>query len=240
MWNETNTKYWDDISKTYEHLYNDNWSILEDKYIQEQLCKVIQDKDKILDLGCGLCLGYELVKHSFNSIEYTGVDISNNMVEKARTMNDKIKIIHSSMSCLKDVPDNSIDVVISIFTSFSFTDNIQKTISEIKRVLKKNGRIFISVLSKWSVRRILKMKFGKTEKYSTRKTKSNTHSFSWVFTTSTLKNIFKSNGFEIQNVTGYNSFVGLVQKNWIWKVNLFVSKIFPNLSHDLILTAKYK
>lgn len=239
-WNEINTKYWDEISNSYEDLYNDNWSKLEDRFIQNELCNIVKNKDSVLDLGCGLCLGYDLVREIYANINYTGVDISNSMVAKAKSKNKKIHVLNSSMSCLSSIADNSIDVVISINTSFSFTDSIQNTISEIKRVLKKNGKIFISVLSKWSFRRILKLKLGNTEKYSTRNTKANKHSYSWVFSTTTLKKVFSDNGFEIIDVKGYNSFVGLIQTNWTWRLNLLVSKIFPNLSHDLILTATYK
>lgn len=239
-WNETNTKYWDNISNSYESLYNDNWSVLEDKLIQNEICKIVKDKDKILDLGCGLCLGYELVIEKFKNIDYTGIDISKNMVEKAKNKYKKLKILHTSMSILNDIPDNSIDVIISINTSFSFTDNIQNTISEIKRVLKKNGKIFISVLSKWSIRRLLKLEFSDRENYSTRNTKKINHTNGWVFTKSTLQKLFIDNNFEVIDTIGYNSFVGLIQKKWTWRLNLIFSKFIPNLSHDLILTASKK
>ena len=239
-WNNINKNYWDQISPSYGDLYNDTWSKLEDRFIQNQLLKIVHNKDKVLDLGCGLCLGYDLICEKRADIDYTGVDISTKMIEKAKSKNQKIHVLNSTMSNLSAIADNSIDVVISINTSFSYTENIQKTISEIKRVLKKNGKIFISVISKNSFRRILNLKFGNMEKYSTRNTKANSHSYSWVFSTSMLNRVFKENGFEEIEVKGYNSFGGFFQTNWIWRLNLLLSKIFPNLSHDLILTATYK
>lgn len=238
-WTKVNEHYWDDVSNSYENLYTDKWSFLEDEFIQTELVRTITRKDKVLDLGCGLCLGYYLLKDKYSDIDYIGVDLSENMLKKAYKKNNSLKLINSKMSDLSKIPDKSIDVIISINTSFSFTDDISKTISEIKRVLKQNGRVFISVLSQWSLRRIVNGKFGNTERYSTRNASKQTHSFVWVFSKAALIKVFKTHGFNAINVQGYNALATLLPIERVWRINLYISQMFPNLSHDLILTAKY-
>ena len=238
-WLKNNESYWDVLAKDYSNLYDSDWSLLENNHIYKQLEFISKiDNCNILDLGCGAGLGYVLCKKAQPNIHYTGIDISDRMLKSAHFEHQKIKLIQSSMSDLSMIESNTIDVVISIFTAFSFTDDVHLTLSEIIRVLKPGGKFFISVLSKFSLRRICRLKNGKLEKYRTRGSKIEQFSYGWVFSVKELQKVFRSNQFNISEITGYNIFAGfsyLEKKEKFWKANIFFSNVFTNLSHEIII-----
>jgi ubiquinone/menaquinone biosynthesis C-methylase UbiE len=94
----------------------------------------------ILDIGCGT--GTSLSKIDTAEVEKVGLDISVEMIKKA-----KEKLCGTSELCVADseaLPwrSDSFDVVISTF-SFHHYENPQKILSEMQRIIKKNGRIII-------------------------------------------------------------------------------------------------
>jgi len=242
-WTENNNSYWSEVAKKYNESYNDSWSILENHYIGSKLKFVGTLFDfKILDLGCGTGLGYLLCISSNPNIQYTGVDISSEMLNILNQKYKNVTTFNSSMSDLSKISSNSYDAVISIFTAFSYTDNIENTVSEVSRVIKDEGTILISVISRFSIRRILKLDFTKKEKYKTRGIESNGFSYSRVFSKSDLADLFK-NDFENIEIIGYNALGGIPffsKYPILWSLNLQISKLFPNFSHELIIKATKK
>ena len=97
----------------------------------------------ILDIGCGngKYLNYR------NDLYMKGIDISINLVKICN--NKGFDVIKASMTNIP-FPDNSFDGIICI-ASYHHLDNDldrQKTLNEIYRVLKDDGRVLIEVWSK--------------------------------------------------------------------------------------------
>lgn len=238
-WLKVNSIYWDEASRIYDSLYQTGWSRLENSFVKERLNKFLKNKKgNILDLGFGLGLGYEFILEN-QRFEYFGIDISRGMLEKCLKKYPKLNLSSGHMSDLSKYEDGQFDVIISIFSSFSYTDEIEHTLEEIKRVLRPNGVVFISVISRFSLRRLLKFQTEKFEKYKTRQTNLESYSNSWTFTKKELIFLFENAGFEDIKVTGLNSFASIFEFSLLWKLGRFISIIFPNLSHELILTAKF-
>lgn len=242
-WTGHNKDYWDGVAKKYSDSYNDIWSKLENEFIAGRLAFIGLAKGvRVLDLGCGTGLGFHLASLSNPEIEYTGIDIS---IQMLRVLNEKypnVKTYHSTMSDLGVFSSQTFDCIISVFTAFSYSDNVPKTISEMVRILKTDGKIIISVISRFSLRRILKLKFSNKEKYKSRGISSNGFSNSWVFSKKEILSLLKSEFMDIE-IIGYNPFGGIpiISKYpKLWKLNLFIAKIFPNLSHELIISATKK
>ena len=113
----------------------------------------ITSGEKILDLGCGdgkQCFGLKnYLKKNFseNFIEITGIDEHENLIKIARTKNKKtknnIKFNLASFDKKLLFPEKFFDLVISCFAIY-YAENIEKTLLEIKRVLKPDGRIFFT------------------------------------------------------------------------------------------------
>lgn len=122
--------YYNKIAEGYDELYKD-----------EQLHKLqiikdnIEVKGKLLDVGCGTGIAYE-----FFNVDYTGIDPSEELLKQCKGK--------SVLGKAEELPfeNESFDVVIAV-TSLHHCD-LDKAVSEIKRVVKKNGVIVISFLKK--------------------------------------------------------------------------------------------
>jgi len=103
---------------------------------------------RILDLGCGT--GRHVIylsKRGFDvyafDVSKTGVSYTKKWLKKDKL---KAKVIVHSMSKKFPYPDNFFDAVISVqVIHHNRLKIVRKTIKEIKRVLRKNGIIFIVV-----------------------------------------------------------------------------------------------
>lgn len=107
-----------------------------------------QNGDKIIDLGCGAGQFYEFLKDK--KINYSGIDISEKLIEIARK---KYKDANFKVADAMNLPfpDNYFDKVYAIallhnIPSIKFRE---KVIKEIKRVLKKDGMLFLTAWNLW-------------------------------------------------------------------------------------------
>ena len=125
---------------------------LKDKncYIREKYFEVhkevlqfadLKDWDSVLDIGIGTGLLEERIQ---SRVKMFGIDISLKMMEK---VNDKNLLMAGlKVGSFNDIPfkDKMFDVVLSCFAFHHLTDNEkERSIPEMKRVLKKDGRIVI-------------------------------------------------------------------------------------------------
>jgi len=102
-------------------------------------------KGKILDLGCGT--GRNMVEKK--GIEWYGVDFSQKMVDavKKRTGNENIQ---KFQAWELPFPENFFDYALYVATLHCIPEENKrkKSLEELKRVLKKNGRALITVWDK--------------------------------------------------------------------------------------------
>lgn len=113
------------------------------------LCE-INENSKILEIGCGTGFNSVQIAKKYGC-EIIGIDISENMIDKARervikeNLTEKIKFEVGNAYDLQ-FEDKEFDVIITIFVS-QFLD-LQKAFIEFKRVLKDEGRIGINEMGK--------------------------------------------------------------------------------------------
>jgi len=124
--------YYDSISKGYDELY------MEEQFKKfHNLRHLLPKKGLILDIGCGT--GF-ITKQLENAI---GIDYSIGMLKLCPK---NLRLICADMANLP-FKDNSFDCVFSL-TALQDSKDVKKAIDEIKRVLKPNGKIILSVLNK--------------------------------------------------------------------------------------------
>ncbi|MGN1401362.1 MAG: class I SAM-dependent methyltransferase [Bacillus sp. (in: firmicutes)] len=114
--------------------------------------------EAVLEVGIGNGSTLERVLRTADVVSVCGVDISASMIKEAgkRLRSDKEEgrvtlkegDIHS-LPC----EDSSFDKVFSVHTIY-FWDDIQKGISEIHRVLKPNGKLFLSITDSGQLERM--------------------------------------------------------------------------------------
>lgn len=99
---------------------------------------------KVLDIGCGS--GHSLQYMSKrNAGELWGIDLSKKQIDAAKLVlddcNSPVSLFESPMEENPGVPENYFDIVYSIF-ALGWTTNLDKTIANISKYLKKDG-VFI-------------------------------------------------------------------------------------------------
>lgn len=138
-------------------------------------------KGKTLDLGCGNGNVTSLLKNSI------GLDLSFELLNKSRIKSSNLFI----QGRCENTPfkDKSFDNVLLIAVLHSLKDeNRAECLREINRILKKNGKLFLSVWCKYKpgVRYI---KWGKVKRYY------------YFFKEKELKDLLTSSGFKILKFT---------------------------------------
>lgn len=144
----TNTNL--NLSEKSKNYYEENdiyeiFSIAEDypNKIYEFLLPQIKGK-VVLDLGCGT--GKFMQKFYKETTKYYGLDLSKEQLKIAR---EKIEANNVELFCCSaeniPLPDNSVDVIIStwVLGTILEIDRRNKVLDEMKRVLKKDGSIYL-------------------------------------------------------------------------------------------------
>ncbi|MBX3045128.1 MAG: methyltransferase domain-containing protein [Candidatus Kapabacteria bacterium] len=138
------TNPYDSIAEIYDSMYYYPVHKLEDEYIKEMILTHSINLGKTLDLGCGTAKILE--KICFD--DYTGIDISENMITKSKNNSSNSKFLKQDMADLFSFEENQFDNVISLFGSFSYTNEVENTIKGIKHVLKPGGKFLIMAYGK--------------------------------------------------------------------------------------------
>ena len=128
-------KYWDSVSEKKEFT---------SPLILENLAKYIKKDSRILDVGCGYGRTLdELYQNGYRNL--VGIDFSSGMIERGKRQfpyldlqikkNDKIAL-----------PDASVDAVIlfAVLTCIRTNEEQEQLVSEIKRVLKPQGILYVN------------------------------------------------------------------------------------------------
>lgn len=138
------------LSEKSKNYYEENdiyeiFSIAEDypNKIYEYLLPKIKGKI-VLDLGCGT--GKFMQKFYNETTKYYGLDLSNEQlnIAKMKINSNDVEFICCSAEDIP-LPDNSIDVIIStwVLGTILEIDRRNKVLDEMKRVLKKDGNIYL-------------------------------------------------------------------------------------------------
>src|SRR3989338_4085116 len=117
----------------------------EAEYVYQEL----RSCQKILDVGCGI----GTFEQRLASLDITGLDHSEEMLEEARKRSDKTFVLGTAESL--DFDDSTFDAVFYVAT-LEFVTDYQKAIQEAYRVTKPNGKLFDNQLQTlmWLHRRL--------------------------------------------------------------------------------------
>ncbi|HEX6222918.1 MAG TPA: class I SAM-dependent methyltransferase [Chryseolinea sp.] len=93
----------------------------------------------VLEVGSGRGGGAKHIASTLKPASYIGMDLAQNAVDLANKLHNvpNLKFIQGSAEAIP-LPDNSIDVVLNVESCHAY-GNVEKFISEVKRVLKPEG-----------------------------------------------------------------------------------------------------
>ena len=136
-------KYTSDSSKSYSELSSKQLS----DYLIFRDLPAIANKyisgDRVLDYGCGTGRSSRLL--SERGYEVAAVDVSKEMLRKAREVSDKEKYVYITSGVIP-AKDGEFDAVVSTLTFFEIPtlDEMQQIVDEMARVLKDNGIVIMA------------------------------------------------------------------------------------------------
>ena len=107
---------------------------------------LLKSNDKILEIGCGI--GTVVFELSGNGHDITGIDISGEAIDYGRKKYDNIRLEVQAAETLP-YKDDSFEVVLS-FDLFEHIAEIDKHISEVRRVLRPGGYYLFQTPNRYS------------------------------------------------------------------------------------------
>ena len=115
-----------------------------------QICEIIRPGDTVIDLGCGPATQLAMVARLNPHTRFIGIDLSPDMLGRAHNYIAEqelgnVEFRTEDISQLTSLHDQSVDAVISTVALHHLPDigTLEKTFSEIRRVLKPNGGVYI-------------------------------------------------------------------------------------------------
>ena len=118
------------------------------KEIGRELSKKIIDNDDvatILDVGMGTGWLTNRVQFYLPDSKMIGLDFAPGMTTMAKTKWPHLNIIQGNANCLP-IDDDQMSLVISNL-AYQWADNLHQAFCEVKRVLKPNGKMFITMFA---------------------------------------------------------------------------------------------
>jgi ubiquinone/menaquinone biosynthesis C-methylase UbiE len=175
----------------------------------EELKKYMKGGEKILDLGCGNGRLFELFKN--RNVKYTGVDTSVEFIERAKEKYGDYFVVADAFNL--PFSDNSFDSIwaIAFFHHIPSKHLRLKILKEIKRVLKKDGKIiatcwnfyqlhYLRILLKFTFRKLFGLSRLDFKDVLLSPKKLKIQRYYHAFTKKELKKLFQKAGFKIEEL----------------------------------------
>ena len=116
----------------------------------EQICDVIRAGDTVVDLGCGPATQLAMVAELNPDVRFIGVDLSAEMLEKARRHVDSlgltnVSFVVSDITNIERIADASVDAVMSTVALHHLPTaaHLDSAFSEVARILKPDGGFYL-------------------------------------------------------------------------------------------------
>lgn len=138
------------------HKYDQSW---DGKYCQQMYASILEKIRpfpflSVLDIGCGWGSMLAIIKEEYPHIAAAGLDLSEKMVDQAQMLLGADVVLRTGD--VEDIPwpDDSFDLLLCN-SSFHHYPDPQKSLQEMQRVLKPQGRLLIG--EPWWSRNIRKI-----------------------------------------------------------------------------------
>ena len=141
------TQFWDASVNLMDSKFASNVSSF---YAQELCSKIGLHQGKVLDIATGTGSIPFLLEKSNTELQITGVDFSEKMIERSIAKRQENSQINFQVMDGQDLKfeEETFDFVFTHF-GLMFYQDVEKGITEVKRVLKKGGRAGLSVWTEW-------------------------------------------------------------------------------------------
>lgn len=131
-------KTYNSIAKDFSNTRKSGWQEF------EEFLKYIKDNDSLVDLGCGNGRFYEFLKDK-RKVRYLGIDNSKKLLEEAKKLT-KAKFIEGDLLKIPvKTASTKVLACIAAFHHLPSRELREKSLKEMHRILKKNGKLLLTV-----------------------------------------------------------------------------------------------
>lgn len=237
-------RFWDRLAPTYDALYQDKWSLEEDRRLSLWLEQAFFDPtySEFLDIGCGTGLGLFLISQFKRSGEFVAVDASNEMLRQfeakvaGKEIGFNLSLLHARASTLeKSLGGRIFDSIIMLNCAASYLGPPSFTLQLASRTLKPGGRAFLSFLNSNSLRRVLWGIRSARERFGSRGAEEIGDVEAWALTRHQAIRRAHRFGFTVLDVHFQSVLGGIWESQWsIWLERVLIS-VSPQIGHSLNL-----
>jgi ubiquinone/menaquinone biosynthesis C-methylase UbiE len=151
-WHKEAEKQWDERAEFWHQSSEEMWERGSRKAIIPFLSSYIPKGSNVIDLGCGY--GYGAWKLHQTGYDVIGIDLSNEMVEKAKARgeNERLRFIQGDLTKLP-FADETFSGAMAI-NSLEWTERPLEALQEAKRVLKRGGYFCVGILGPTAAPRV--------------------------------------------------------------------------------------
>lgn len=143
---EQNRRFFDRWAKSYDKFIFGWWM----RYIQREVIRQLDltQNSSVLDVGCGTGYTISELSKTISTGKLAGIDLSPNMIARAQRKLSGTENVGFHQAEVEKIPfkNNSFDDVICTEAFHHFSEP-SKALQEMKRVVKKQGRIIIADIS---------------------------------------------------------------------------------------------
>lgn len=236
------TAYWDGISPLYDSLYSGRWSALEDAKTHDTIQKLFEQIStdrplKIVDLGCGTGLGFDLIDgQAPPESQLLGVDSSLGMLEKCQTRHPTAELRNSLIEDSIDDLPNQLDIVLILSVTGSYIRNLDLVLQRLRSHLATDSAVLLSILSRYSMRRLVRGKFTLHESYRTRGDRALTSEPPPRVRTYSMREIERlvsQSGYRTRSIHTGAPLAGVLEKAYLWQLSESIRRLAPSLGHNI-------
>lgn len=232
------TEYWNQCADSFDALYTSEWNQLEDRRVSGHLASLnLPPNPSVLDLGCGTGLGLRLLSAANIGCHYHGVDISPRMIEKFKAEDSIAKTISVTVADMAtyDWPDDRpLNLVMSVFSSMSFSRQRWEVLSRISERQKSGDKIYLMSLSRFSLYRLIRGKFSEEGTCRTRGSSSREVVRAYFETPRRMRRNLESVGYKVESIIGDGPMSGLWEAPVFWRANDYLGRAWPTVSYTII------
>ncbi len=233
--------YWDAIARTYDSLYDTAWSGRENQRVGRLLATLdLPDAPRVVDLGCGTGLGFEILDRQRPNLEYFGFDCSAEMLEVFLRRRPKVMVRRMAIGSLAAAAPLCADLVMCLSGTGSCVPCVHAVMNVARRHTKPGGWLYLSVLSRRSLRRLVSggpLRRG-GEMYRTRGDSSRFRVPMACYSGSEVIRCLESYGFVLARANSVNALSGVLEIPALWQLGAGLASVAPPLSHQLEFVAQ--
>lgn len=232
--------YWDVIASDYDHLYSSDWSARENRSLGAFLAthalstEVKTGPAVIVDLGCGTGLGFDLLKRSSARGDVlVGMDVSVAMAAICQRKHPDSRVLVGDIEHEFASLPTKIDSILMLSAVGSYVDNLHHLLANLRRMLNPNARVVVSVLNRFSLRRLARRRLGRIENYHTRGVQTeSTAPEVRVYGRRDFEKLVHTAGFRVAARHVGSPFAGILETPRIWEVGAAIARAAPWASHS--------